>query len=101
MNASITSAGAGRAIRYPCASLHPHWVAKSSASVVSTPSMQDSSSRLRAIPISALTIIALSRGRGEGDGILHVTGRDVIEAGYAVTFRGGAWALAGDDLDPR
>ena len=55
----------------------------------------DSISGTHGLAGAADTIIALSRGRGEGDGILHVTGRDVIEAGYAVTFRGGAWALDG------
>lgn len=58
----------------------------------------DSISGTHGLAGAADTIIALSRGRGEGDGILHVTGRDVIEAGYAVTFRGGAWALDGDTL---
>jgi hypothetical protein len=47
---------------------------------------------------AADTIITLSRGRGKSDGVLKVTGRDVIEASYAVTFRQGVWALDGDSL---
>ena len=47
---------------------------------------------------AADTIITLSRGRGKGDGILRVTGRDVIEADYAVTFRDGVWMLDGDTI---
>ena len=41
----------------------------------------DSISGTHGLAGAADTIIALSRGRGDGDGILHVTGRDVIEAG--------------------
>jgi hypothetical protein len=47
---------------------------------------------------AADTIITLTRGRGKGEGILRVTGRDVIEADYAATFREGVWALDGDTL---
>ena len=47
---------------------------------------------------AADTIIMLSRSRGKGEGILRVTGRDVVEADYAVTFRDGAWSLDGDTL---
>jgi AAA domain len=47
---------------------------------------------------AADTIITLTRGRGKSDGILRVTGRDVIEASYAVTFHTGVWALDGDSL---
>ncbi|WP_410662782.1 AAA family ATPase [Amycolatopsis sp. lyj-84] len=37
--------------------------------------------------------LVLERGRGQADGVLHVTGRDVEEADYAMTFDAqcGAW----------
>ena len=47
---------------------------------------------------AADTIMVLSRSRGKGEGILRVTGRDVIEADYAVKFCDGAWSLDGDTL---
>lgn len=47
---------------------------------------------------AADTIITLTRSRGQGDGVLRVTGRDVIEADYAVTFSEGVWALDGESL---
>ncbi len=49
---------------------------------------------------SADTIVLLARGRGESEGTISVTGRDVIEQNYAVTFdgRSGLWSLAGNDL---
>ncbi|WP_234336903.1 AAA family ATPase [Streptomyces xylophagus] len=39
--------------------------------------------------------LVLKRARGQADGILHVTGRDVDEAEYALTFQpaSGAWHL--------
>jgi hypothetical protein len=43
-------------------------------------------------------IIGLSRARGEASATLRVTGRDIIEGEYAVTFDGGAWALTGETL---
>jgi hypothetical protein len=58
----------------------------------------DSISGTHGLAGAADTIIALSRGRGKGDGVLRVTGRDVIEASYAVTFHEGVWALDGDNL---
>jgi hypothetical protein len=38
-------------------------------------------------------ILVLERGRGQADGVLHVTGRDVEEADYAMSFDAvsGAW----------
>lgn len=38
-------------------------------------------------------ILVLERGRGQADGVLHVTGRDVEEADYAMSFdaTAGAW----------
>lgn len=43
------------------------------------------------------TIAALKRSRGELDGVLHVTGRDVEENEYALQFAPalGAWSLVG------
>ena len=37
--------------------------------------------------------LVLERARGQADGVLHVTGRDVEEADYAMSFdaRTGAW----------
>jgi hypothetical protein len=58
----------------------------------------DSISGTHGLAGAADTIITLTRGRGKGVGVLRVTGRDVIEADYAVTFRDGAWALDGDTL---
>ncbi|MFJ2635999.1 AAA family ATPase [Streptomyces sp. NPDC087422] len=39
--------------------------------------------------------LVLKRGRGQADGVLHVTGRDVEEAEYALSFQqaSGAWHL--------
>jgi hypothetical protein len=49
---------------------------------------------------AADTIIVLSRDRQEGAGLLKVTGRDVAEGEYAVTFKDGAvWELDGHDLE--
>jgi hypothetical protein len=58
----------------------------------------DSISGTHGLAGAADTIITLSRGRGKSDGTLQVTGRDVMEASYAVTFHGGVWALDGDTL---
>jgi hypothetical protein len=58
----------------------------------------DSISGTHGLAGAADTIITLSRGRGQGDGILRVTGRDVIESDYAVAFSDGAWRLDGDNL---
>jgi hypothetical protein len=49
---------------------------------------------------AADTIIVLSRDRQEASGLLKVTGRDVAEGEYAVTFKDGAvWELDGHDLE--
>ncbi|MCI2422754.1 helicase RepA family protein [Saccharopolyspora sp. K220] len=49
---------------------------------------------------AADTIVVLVRPRGETDGLLKVTGRDVTEADYALTMAGGtSWRLDGTDLD--
>jgi AAA domain len=49
---------------------------------------------------AADTVIVLSRDRQEAAGLLKVTGRDVAEGEYAVTFKDGAvWELDGHDLE--
>jgi len=58
----------------------------------------DSISGTHGLAGAADTIITLQRGRGKGDGTLRVTGRDVIESAYAVTFNDGVWILDGDTL---
>lgn len=47
------------------------------------------------IPGAADTILSLKRPRGEADGVLHITGRDVDETEHALTFDPacGAWML--------
>lgn len=47
---------------------------------------------------AADTIVLLVRSRIEADGLLKVTGRDVIEAEYAVRTEDGRWSITGDDL---
>jgi hypothetical protein len=48
---------------------------------------------------AADTILVLSRDRNEASGLLKVTGRDVAEGEYAVTFKDGAvWELDAPDL---
>jgi hypothetical protein len=42
------------------------------------------------------TVLVLQRGRGECDGVLHVMGRDIPEARYALRFTGVEWAIIGD-----
>lgn len=49
---------------------------------------------------AADTVIVLARERHEATGVLKVTGRDVAEDEYALTFTdGGVWALDGADLE--
>ena len=48
---------------------------------------------------AADTIIVISRPRTESQGLLKVTGRDVVEAEYAVTTKDGNWLLMGDSLE--
>lgn len=47
---------------------------------------------------AADTIVVLSRARQSEEGTIAVTGRDVIEAEYALTMDGGAWRLDGASL---
>lgn len=49
---------------------------------------------------AADTICVLARRRHEANGVMQVTGRDVIEGEYAVRFDAGCrWLLDGDDFD--
>jgi len=48
---------------------------------------------------AADTIIVMTRPRNEAQGLLKVTGRDVVEGEYAVTMDGGIWELIGSTLD--
>lgn len=49
---------------------------------------------------AADTTLVLRRGRGESSAVLHVTGRDVEESEYALTFDAisGTWSLDGNAL---
>jgi AAA domain len=58
----------------------------------------DSVSGTHGLAGAADTVILLARPRQSDDAILHVTGRDVEEAEYAVTCHGGVWSLAGGTL---
>ena len=42
------------------------------------------------------TTLVLTRNRGDGTAVLHVTGRDVHEQRLALEFRDGLWTLLGD-----
>ena len=59
----------------------------------------DSISGTHGLAGAADSIITLTRARHEGDGLLKVTGRDVIEREYALRFADGAWTLDGATLD--
>ena len=43
-------------------------------------------------------ILMLQRERKSDEAVLHVTGRDIREGGYALTFDDGIWTLDGMDL---
>jgi hypothetical protein len=59
----------------------------------------DSVSGTNGLAGSSDTVVVLSRARNERTGILRVTGRDVNEGEYAVTFTAsGAWQLDGSAL---
>jgi hypothetical protein len=45
------------------------------------------------------TIVVISRPRNETQGLLKVTGRDVVEGEYAVTIKDGTWTLMWDTLN--
>lgn len=47
---------------------------------------------------SADNVLVLTRPRGQRDGLLRVTGRDIAEGEYALTFDAARWTLDGVDL---
>lgn len=59
----------------------------------------DSTSGTNALNGAADFTISLARPRNEDTGLLRVTGRDVIEAEYAVRSDSGRWELDGSDLE--
>ena len=62
-----------------------------------SPDFVDSLSGTHGIGGSADTIVVLRRDRIQTNGVMLVTGRDVQEASYAVSFDAGRWTLIGDD----
>lgn len=50
------------------------------------------------LPGSADSVLVLDRARSASDGVLKVTGRDIVEAEYALTNDNGIWTLQGDGL---
>lgn len=59
----------------------------------------DSVSGTNGIAGAADTVLVLTRAREDPAGLLQVTGRDVREGAYALTFDRGAWQLDGGGLD--
>ena len=59
----------------------------------------DSTSGTNGLNGSADFTISLARPRNEDAGLLRVTGRDVIEAEYAIRSDSGRWELDGPDLE--
>ncbi len=47
---------------------------------------------------AADTIMVITRARNESQGLLKITGRDVVEAEYAAEVTDGSWTLMGNDL---
>lgn len=58
----------------------------------------DSVSGTNGLAGSADTILVVRRDRHSSDAVIHLTGRDVLEAEYAATFDDGFWSLAGASL---
>ena len=58
----------------------------------------DSTSGTNGLNGSADFTVNIHRARNQADALLRVTGRDVLEAEYAVTTSAGAWTLVGSDL---
>jgi hypothetical protein len=54
-----------------------------------------------AVAGAADATLVLKRGRGQADGVLHVTGRDVDETEYALSFNAasGAWSMLDGPAD--
>ena len=59
----------------------------------------DSVSGTNGIAGGADSVIVLTRPRDDPAGLLQITGRDVTEAAYALTFERGIWELDGSSLD--
>lgn len=59
----------------------------------------DSTSGTNGLNGSADFTVNLSRDRNSEEGLIRVTGRDIIEGEYSVTVKDGEWALAGDSLN--
>src|SRR5258708_3550735 len=59
----------------------------------------DSVSGTNGIAGGADTVLVLSRDRNQPGGLLQVTGRDVSEGAYALTFDAGIWTLDGGSLE--
>jgi AAA domain len=59
----------------------------------------DSVSGTNGIAGGADSVIVLTRPRDDPAGLLQITGRDVTEAAYALTFERGIWELDGGGLD--
>jgi hypothetical protein len=59
----------------------------------------DAVSGTNGIAGGADTVLVLTRPREDTAGLLQVTGRDVTEAAYALTFDRGIWTLDGSGLD--
>jgi RecA-family ATPase len=55
----------------------------------------DSVSGTNGLAGSADTILVIRRDRHSTNAVIHLTGRDVMEAEYAATFDDGLWTLAG------
>lgn len=62
------------------------------------PDFVDQVSGTNGIAGGADTIVLLTRDRQSEEGLVQVTGRDVIEGAYALRFAEGRWKLDGDDL---
>jgi hypothetical protein len=58
----------------------------------------DSVSGTHGLAGAADTILVLDRKRNESTGLIRVTGRDVIEGEYALSFDSGCWNLDGADF---
>lgn len=58
----------------------------------------DSTSGTQGLNGSADWTLSLERGRGEGEAVIRVSGRDVPEGEYAATMTDGCWTLDGASL---
>ena len=80
----------------------PAWLLRDSTMTARPPAEDfvESVSGTNGIAGAADTIIVMiSRPRNETQGLLKVTGRDVVEGEYAVTIEGGVWELMGATLN--